>query len=340
LGYGSRVQRLELPLIRPAIRDAAAFCAALAMLGLGAGAVRVLPWALDSTVPWAVALPFARSVAMLALEAAFFLGWPLGWALAAQRFVAVGEARVFALLGETPSRTTLRLAPSGAAFACALALLSFLGGRDARAPGRVLSELVAEGRASCAEAETPHAITIPFLRASWLCAPDRAPRLIAPSPIGNLVVSAADARIAEDLRRIDLDDARFSLGGGAAQAGKGGSQTDVHVLSMQIRGLPPWAQSSRLPASLRGLLIVASAFAGALLVVFLLLSHRVRGRAAALAVAASGPLAALGTLRWLERQSGSSLALFLLLPLAAVAATLGSAWLAACLPRKGATAST
>ena len=321
------------PRIPLAARDAAVFSVGLAVLGLGAGAVRVLPWALDSTVPWGVVFPFARSVAMLALEAAFFLGWPLGWALAAQRFVAAGEARVFALLGETPSRTVLRLAPSGAAFAVALAALSFFGGRDASAPGRVLSELVAEGRASCANAAAgaaPQAITVPFLRASWLCAPDRAPRLVAPSPVGNLVVNAADAHIAEDLRRIDLDDARFMLG----------STANVHVLSMEIRGLPAWGQSSKLPPWLRGALIVVSAFAGATLVVFLLLVRRVRGRAAALAVAASGPLAALGTLRWLERQSGASLLPFLLLPLATVAAILCSTWLAACLLRKRATAST
>ncbi|HWL88062.1 MAG TPA: hypothetical protein VNO21_19800 [Polyangiaceae bacterium] len=328
----------SFPLVRPAARDAAAFCIGLAILGLAAGSVRILPWAFDSTVPWAVALPFARSVAMLALEAAFLLGWPLGWALAAQRFVAAGEARVFALLGETPWRTVRRLLPSGAWFACALALLSFLGGRDARAPGRVLSELVAEGRASCAKAETPHAITVPFLRASWLCGPNRAPRLVAPSPVGNLVVSAADAHLAEDLRRIDLEDAQFALGND-----KSAFRTDVRVHAMQIRGLPPWAQSSKLPAWLRALLLMVAAFAGATLVVFLLLSGRVRGRAAALVVAASGPLAALGTLRWLERQSGTGgagIVPFLTLPFAAVIAMFASAWLVACLPRKSATAST
>ncbi|WP_394822846.1 hypothetical protein [Pendulispora albinea] len=315
--------------IRLATRDAVAFSIGLALLGLGAGAVRVLPWALDSTVPWAVVFPFARSVAMLALEAAFFLGWPLGWALAAQRFVSVGEARVFALLGETPARTTLRLVPSGVAFAAVLAVLSFAGGRDANAPGRVLSELVAEGRASCITATAPTAITVPFLRASWLCAPDRAPRLLAPSPVGNLVVNAGDAHIAEDLRRIDLDDARFVLGPTA----------NVHVGSMQIRGLPAWGQSSKLPPWLRAILVVLSAFEAAALIVFLLLSRRVRGRAVALAVAASGPLAALGSLRWLERTVGPSLLLFTLLPLATLTAILCTAWLAACLPRKRATAS-
>ncbi|WP_394836928.1 hypothetical protein LVJ94_08470 [Pendulispora rubella] len=324
-----------VPLIRPAARDAVAFCLGIAVLALGAGAVRVLPWALDSTVPWAVALPFARSVAMLALEAAVLLGWPLGWALATHRFVAAGEARVFALLGETPVRTMVRLLPSGAAFACVLALLSFMGGRDARAPGRVLGELVAEGRASCVAdpAAPPRAITIPFLRASWLCAPDREPRLLAPSPLGNLVVNAADARIAEDLRRIELEDARFTLGSDKSMA-------HVRAGAMEIRGLPPWAQSSKLPPLGRALLMVASAFAASALVVFLLLSERLRGRAAGLAVAASGPLAALGMLRALERQSGAGFLPFFLLPLAAVVAVLCSTWLAACLPRNGVTAST
>jgi hypothetical protein len=48
-------------------------------LALLAGAVRILPWLLDPSVPMRVALPFIRGVVELAFEAAVIVGWPLGW---------------------------------------------------------------------------------------------------------------------------------------------------------------------------------------------------------------------------------------------------------------------
>jgi hypothetical protein len=309
--------QIAVPLRRHAFRYALAFVAGVSSIGLVGAAVRVLPWALDSTVPWAIVVPFARSVAMVALEAAILLGWPLGWGLAAQRFVELGEARVFALLGESPVKTALRALPSGLVFAAALGLASVLGARDASAPGRVLSELVAEGRATCERVQSPRSLTVPFLGANWVCVPGRAPRLVAPAPMGGLVVTAAGAKIAGDFRRIDLEDAYFSPN----------SQAEVRVGSLTLRGLPPWSQSSILPPALRALVVVVAAFASAWLTMVFLLARRIRGRAMALVVAASGPLAALGALRFIERRAEVTLAPFFLVPLGSALAIVASAWL-------------
>src|SRR5580692_2034193 len=104
-----------------AARNAALVATAiLALVGLLAGAVRVLPWLLDPAVPWRVAQPFARGLAAIAIEAALLVGWPIGWALACFRFVERGEARVLQTLGQPPLETVARLLPRGAPLAMAL----------------------------------------------------------------------------------------------------------------------------------------------------------------------------------------------------------------------------
>ena len=90
------------PLAWPALQSASAFTAGLAVVALLGGAVRVLPWVLEPSVPFRVALPFARSVVELAVEAALLAGFPIGFSLAAHRFAERGDARVYELLGEAP----------------------------------------------------------------------------------------------------------------------------------------------------------------------------------------------------------------------------------------------
>src|SRR5277367_3823950 len=123
--------------------------AILALVGLLAGAVRILPWLLDPAVPWRVAQPFARGLAAVSIEAALLVGWPIGWALACFRFVERGEARVLQTLGQPPHETVARLVPRGAPLALALAAVALVYGGDASAPGRVATDLVARARISC-----------------------------------------------------------------------------------------------------------------------------------------------------------------------------------------------
>src|SRR6185295_470688 len=101
--------------------------------------IRILPWVLDPAISWSTLAPFVKSLLAVAFEAALLIGWPVGWALATQRLVERGEARVLATLGESPWRTARRLLPQGLAFGAVLILSSAAFGREAAAPGRVVN---------------------------------------------------------------------------------------------------------------------------------------------------------------------------------------------------------
>jgi hypothetical protein len=309
--------------------------ALVAAAGLVAGGVRLLPWLLDPAVSWRIAGPFARGLAAVAIESAILVGWPLGWALACASFVERGHARVLQTLGERPLATTARLAVPGAGFAVALAAVAGIYGRDAGAPGAVATELVAHARAACAAVTAPATFSIPFTSFTWLCVPGRAPRLTG-SLTGFLasssVVSAEDASIAGDFRSLTLTDARVlqGLGDGSAPSlppGSAGAQTAVplslsmHVGTLVLRGMAPWAQASILTASARALVLAATGWVAAMAAAWSVLRSGVRSRAAALALGAAGPVVALALMRLLERMSAGPLA-FAVLPLASAGSTL------------------
>ncbi len=280
------------PLSPAAFRSASLWCGGLAAAALFAGAVRILPWVLDPSVPMRVALPFARGVAELAVEAALLVGWPLGWALAAHRFAERGEARALMLLGESPEQTMLAQWRSGLPLAAILAFASAMGASDASAPGRMAQDLVSQGRAACANVTKPSTYAIPFIDATWLCAADQPPRLYGTGPgsLHSVVFTAKDARIAGDMRRIELDDARFSFQG-----------ADVHVNEVAIHGMSPWTHASNVPPSSRAIVVVLSAALAALVAMHAALTRLAHGTFATIAVAVAGPLAALGLMRAFER---------------------------------------
>jgi hypothetical protein len=318
------VTRAVLPLPRLARASVLVASLALTTVGVVAGAVRLLPWLLDPSVPWRVAAPFARSLAAVAIEAALLVGWPVGWALAAVRFVESGEARVLLTLGEGPAATARRLVPQGALFAVTLAAVALVYGSDASAPGRVATELVAQARRSCEQAAAPTTYAIPFTDMTWLCAPGLAPRLVgkAPGGMAGAVVTATGARIAGDFRALDLDDAQVML------APRAESELHVHVAALSMHGMVPWAIASTLPAALRAVLLAIAAWASASVALIGVLRGAARSRGGALAagaIGAVGPLTALGIVRLLERADARPLA-FTVVPFAAAlacAATIG-----------------
>lgn len=276
------------PLDRRARAAALGWSAGVALVAGLAGAVRILPWVVDPTVPARVALPFARTLLEAGLEVSLLVGWPVGWALAAREFVETGEARVFALLGERPERTVARLAAQGLALALCLGAIAWAGGRDASAPGRVAQQLVAEARAACVATPRPNVQAVPFVGVSWLCRPGVPPRLYGHGPAG-VPVSASDARLSGDLRRIELDDARMLVPG-----------VRVHARVLSIDGLAPWGRASGLGPLGHGLLAAASGGLCAALAAVLVLRRRARTRLWALVFGAAGPLAVLGTVRVLD----------------------------------------
>jgi hypothetical protein len=291
---------------------------AIALVGVVAGAVRLLPWLLDPSVPWRVAAPFARGLGSVAVEAALLVGWPVGWALACCRFVESGEARVLLTLGESPASTVRRLAPQGAVLAVALGAVALVYGSDASAPGRVATELVAQARAACAQVQTPTTYAIPFTDMTWLCAPDREPRLVgtAPGGLAGAVLTARDARIAGDFRALELDGAQVLL---APRQPGAGTSVDVRAAALSLHGMAPWASASSLPAWLRAVLLALTAWSVSSLAAYGVLRRATRSRLGAVGLGAAGPLVALGLIRLLERADARPSA-FALVPLAAALA--------------------
>ena len=279
-----------------------------------------------------VAAPFARGLVAVALEAAVLVGWPIGFALGATRCVEMGEARVLLTLGESPAGTVRRLFPAAAGCALALAAGSLVYGGDAGAPGRVATELVAQGRSSCLSARSPTTYAVPFTDMTWLCAPGRQPTLVGSGPgaMSGALLTARAARIAGDFRALDLDDARILLPTQPSE-GEGPHQATgpvaIRVASLSLHGMSPWARASALPAWLRAVLLVVSGWASASLAAYAVLAHAIGNRFAAAGVGVAGPLGALAVLRALEAHEPhegvaspfGACAAFLLVPFAAVA---------------------
>lgn len=325
------------PLAPFALRSTAIGSGLLLLAAFVGAAVRLLPWVLDPSIPWSTLAPFAKSLLAVGVEAAVVTGWGVGWALSAQRLVERGEARVLASLGESPLRTILRLAPQGAVLAAVIALSSIALGREANAPGRVVEALLDRGRAACVSATAPETRGVPFVSATWLCSGRGDAHLVGRSPIGGVVFSAVDAHVSDDLRRIDLADARLVVATSKVRA-------RVHVRELVLGGLAPFARASSLPPVLRALLVIASGVLGAAGAVYVLLRLRTRrvGGVGATALGAAGPLGALATLRALELRvpetsPGAWLVLFALVPLTAAVAVAAVLALVTLLPERRAT---
>jgi hypothetical protein len=318
------------PLASPALR-AAAVATGLLLLAASVGAgVRLLPWVLDPSIPSGSLAPFAKSLLSVGVEAALLIGWPVGWALAVQRLVDRGEARVLASLGESPPRTLLRLVPQSALLGGLLVVFSVLLARDAQAPGKVVNALLAEGRASCGPA--PSTKGVPFVSATWLCG--ETPLIIGKAPIGAVLFTAENARVSDDLRRIELDGARLAIPS---------ARVRVRVDTLVLGGMSPWARASSLAPALRASVVALSAFGAACFVVIALLrSRRPVGSVASAAIGAAGPLAALVSLRAIELRLpdqviGLWLAALALVPAAALGSAFLAGWVVTALPeRRGA----
>lgn len=325
-------ERATDPLASSALRFSVMATALLLVAAAVGASVRLLPWVLDPRIGKETLAPFAKSLAVIAIEVALLTGWPMGWALAAYRLVDRGEARVLASLGESPLRSAERLVPQGVAFAVILALTSFSLGRMSASPGQIVDGLLQEGHRVCAAASSPTSNAVPFVSATWLCGTgtNATPRLVGRSPLGGIVFTASAARVSDDLRRIELDDARLRLEGPA------GVGVHVRVGSLTLRGLAPFTAASPLAPAGRALVVVLAGAGAALAAVVALLRARHRtGYVVAAALGALGPTTSLGALRALELRMPEHgalgpgwLALLAAVPLLAIAVVLGAAALA------------
>jgi len=268
----------------------------LALFGLAAGLVRLLPWLVSPEVPLDVSLPFARALGAGATEMAFLIGAPLGTALAVARFVERGEARALHALGVTPARIARSLFPELVAVGLLALAASFAWGSSADVPGRFARDLVREARTSCARASAPKSAAVPLLGVTWLCFPGEPPRVTGtlPGTGGALIYTATDLSPSDDLRAVELSHLRV-------HAKKLGSiPLELAVESGVVRGLPGWGRSAKLPALVRNLLASGSAIALGLLAAHALLAHSLTRRSMAVVLGAIPSVTALVTLSRLD----------------------------------------
>lgn len=288
--------------------------------GLGA-AVRLLPLALDPALPAAAFAPFARSLFALAIEVSLLLGISSGVASALFALGDRGDGRALAALGERPLRTVARTGPSLLPFLVLLGGASYLFGRDAGAPGRVLGEIITRGEQHCLATKKggpPNTVVLPFVPLVWLCAPGQTPRLAGRTPVGAVPLTARNVHLSGDLARISLEDARLLFDGGPAATT---TALQIHAQDFSIVGLPPWGRALVLPASSRALLLPFVALLGVVLVGRRLVLRPLEGaygRVVAIVVGLVPALGAFGSLQALERTTAPANTFLLVVPTVAL----------------------
>jgi hypothetical protein len=290
-------------------------------VALLAGAVRVLPLLLAPGVPLRLAPVLARGVAAVALEAALFVAPPIGWALAASRLVERGEARALFAMGVSPLGIVRRGWPAVLAVIAAAALSAGLWGREARAPGRAVRDLLAEARVACLTAPPPAVAEVPLVGLSWICLPGEAPRAVgaAPVPPAGLgapggAFAAATITVSDDLASLQATELLLVLPGAA-----GAGEARLHAASASIRGLAPAGRASNLSVAARVLVLSLSAAALAAAAAAAVLLGAIGGRFSAAALGVAGPAAALLVFSTLERGPATA-GLYAAVPAAGLAA--------------------
>jgi hypothetical protein len=301
----------------PAARLTLAVAAGVLAVGLLAGAVRVLPLLLAPGVPIGLAPVLARGVAAVALEAALFVAPPIGWALAASRMVERGEARALFAAGVSPLGVVARGWPAVIGVVAAAGLAAGLWGREARAPGRAVRDLLEEARASCVKAPPPAAAEVPLLEITWICLPGEAPRAVGPPPVRAArggALAATSITVADDLASLAATDLDLVL-----PAAQGLGEARLHAAEASIRGLSPIGRASNLSVAARVIVLAGAAALLAAAAAVLALLRSIGARLWALAVGASGPAAALLVFSALERGPSPPVA-YATVPLAGLAA--------------------
>jgi hypothetical protein len=283
---------------RSALRQALVASGVVLALALAAGVVRLLPWLLSPEVPLRVALPFAKALAAVAVETAFFVGVPIGFCFAAAEAVERGEARALFALGVSPFGVVRGAVRHVALLGVAAFALGVAWDADASMPGRFARRLVEQARASCATVENPTTALVPLVGVTWLCFPDRTPRVVGTLPgFGDRAwFSAATLVPSDDLRSIELSDLRI-----ATKKTDSSPPLRLHVGSAHIAGLAPWGRPAKLDVVSRALLLVSTATLLALLAAWVTLRRATESRLSAAFVSGSSVLVSLAVLHALDK---------------------------------------
>lgn len=305
---------------RAAFRQALVASGVVLALALGAGTIRLLPWILSPDVPLRVALPFAKALAAVAVETAFLVGLPIGFALAAAQAVDRGEARALAALGVSPLGLTLGTLKHLALLAAIALFAAAAWDADASMPGRFARQLVDQARVSCAAAREPRTALVPLVGVTWLCFPGQPPRVVGPLPgFGDRAwFTAASLVPSDDLRSFELGDLRI-----VTKKTDEAPSLRLHIGSARVAGLSPWGRPAKLGVIARALLIAASGALLALLAAWCVSWRSRSSRVAALSFGGAAALAALATLHSLDKGPLPNSA-YALVPAVGVAALAGA----------------
>jgi hypothetical protein len=310
------------PLARHCLLAAALASCVVLVLALAAGTVRLLPWLMAAEVPVGVSLPFARALAVVAVETSLLVGFPTGFSVGAATFVERGEARALQALGVSPLQLVTRSVPRAAAAAAVAATVLSVCDVDANAPGRIAAQLIDQGRSSCAGAAEPRSALVPMVGVTWLCFPGQPPRVTGPLPKsgGRTWFTAAELHPSEDLRTFVLEDLRL-----ATRPESGLPRARLRVRHATVTGLQAWGRPSTLTVMRRAALIACTSLLLGLVVAWLVVAGNLQSRVGAAFVGAVPALVATHALHRMDA-SASGPEAYVWVPGAAILAAC-AAWL-------------
>lgn len=285
-----------------------------ALLGL---TLMILSWLTAPDVPRAAIYPVLLVIFGKSAELATLLGIPIGFALAARRFVRVTRAKI------SGKKTTL-----GPHWRALLALSCVLGAvlgivclacinYWSLAPGRMARSALTSARERCLADPRAPGVPIPVVGATWICGKSRLPRLEGPLPGSNhrAWFSAADVQVSDDLLTVDLDDVRL------------GVHPSGHVPTLQLRtghasvhGVRAVFRPAQLGPWSRAILGVGTGFLLGGLAVHQIVINRWTRRRVAWALSGISALSACVALMLADIKAGSTLSIYLWVPLASIVA--------------------
>jgi hypothetical protein len=187
---------------------------------------------------------------------------------------------------------------------------------EASMPGRFARRLVEQARASCARVEQPETALVPLVGVTWLCFPERPPRVVGTLPgFGDRAWFSASTLVpSDDLHSFELSDLRI-----VTKRTDASPPLVLHVGSAHIAGLAPWGRPAKLGVMTRALLVVSSALLLSVLAAWIALAGGIASRLSAAFVSGSAVLSALAALSALDKGTLTNAA-YALVPAAGVAA--------------------